>query len=265
MKHTKILSLLLAVLLLALLGCGGGDKTAGTTQSGEKTGTVEGTVETAPAATEAPQEETPQEENPQEETPQEEDPQEEAAPAEEGPLTGALQNNVYTNEYFALGCALDENWRFITREEIAQFNSETAEMIDVEDVKAALKEDGSYYMDMAAEADEGLVQINAVIENIGVIYGITMDESGYIDAALERDLNAKLAAMGMENVKIEKNEVELAGAAHAGIRVEAEYQGVSLYQQVVAVKKNSYVMAVNCTCWGEDILSTMLGYFYALD
>ena len=71
--------------------------------------------------------------------------------------------------------------------------------------------------------------------------------------------------MGMENVKIEKNEVELAGAAHAGIRVEAEYQGVSLYQQLVAVKKNSYVMAVNCTCWGEDILSTMLGYFYALD
>ena len=254
MKHTKILSLLLAVLLLALLGCGGGDKTAGTTQSGEKTGTVEGTVETAPAATEAPQEETPQEENPQEE----------AAPAEEGPLTGALQNNVYTNEYFALGCALDENWRFNTREEIAQFNSETAEMIDVEDVKAAL-EAGSYYIDMAAEADEGLVQINAVIENIGVIYGITMDESGYIDAALERDLNAKLAAMGMENVKIEKNEVELAGAAHAGIRVEAEYQGVSLYQQLVAVKKNSYVMAVNCTCWGEDILSTMLGYFYALD
>ena len=249
MKHTKILSLLLAVLLLALLGCGGGDKTAGTTQSGEKTGTVEGTVETAPAATEAPQEENPQEE---------------AAPAEEGPLTGALQNNVYTNEYFALGCTLDENWRFITREEIAQFNSETAEMIDVEDVKAAL-EAGSYYIDMAAEADEGLVQINAAIENIGVIYGITMDESGYIDAALERDLNAKLAAMGMENVKIEKNEVELAGAAHAGIRVEAEYQGVSLYQQLVAVKKNSYVMAVNCTCWGEDILSTMLGYFYALD
>ena len=249
MKHTKILSLLLAVLLLALLGCGGSDKTAGTTQSGEKTGTVEGTVETAPAATEAPREETPQEE---------------AAPAEEGPLTGALQNNVYTNEYFALGCALDENWRFITREEIAQFNSETAEMIDVEDVKAAL-EDGSSYMDMSAEADEGLVQINAAIENIGVIYGITMDESGYIDAALERDLNAKLAAMGMENVKIEKNEVELAGAAHAGIRVEAEYQGVSLYQQLVAVKKNSYVMAVNCTCWGEDILSTMLGYFYALD
>ena len=254
MKHTKILSLLLAVLLLALLGCGGGDKNAGTTQSGEKTGTVEGTVETAPAATEAPQEETPQEENPQEE----------AAPAEEGPLTGALQNNVYTNEYFALGCALDENWRFITREEIAQFNSETSEMIDDEDVKAALK-DGIYYIDMAAEADEGLVQINAVIENIGVIYGITMDESGYIDAALERDLNAKLAAMGMENVKIEKNEVELAGAAHAGLRIEAEYQGVSIYQQVVAVKKNSYVMAVNCTCWGEDILSTMLGYFYALD
>ena len=249
MKHTKILSLLLAVLLLALLGCGGSDKTAGTTQSGEKTGTVEGTVETAPAATEAPQEETPQEE---------------AAPAEEGPLTGALQNNVYTNEYFALGCTLDENWRFNTREEIAQFNSETAEMIDDEDVKAALK-DGIYYIDMAAEADEGLVQINAVIENIGVIYGITMDESGYIDAALERDLNAKLAAMGMENVKIEKNEVELAGAAHSGIRVEAEYQGVILYQQVVAVKKNSYVMAVTCTCWGEDILSTMLGYFYALD
>lgn len=123
MKHTKILSLLLAVLLLALLGCGGSDKTAGTTQSGEKTGTVEGTVETAPAATEAPREETPQEE---------------AAPAEEGPLTGALQNNVYTNEYFALGCTLDENWRFNTREEIAQSNSETAEMIDDEDVKAAL-------------------------------------------------------------------------------------------------------------------------------
>ena len=200
MKHTKILSLLLAVLLLALLGCGGGDKTAGTTQSGEKTGTVEGTVETAPAATEAPQEENPQEE---------------AAPAEEGPLTGALQNNVYTNEYFALGCTLDENWRFNTREEIAQSNSETAEMIDDEDVKAAL-EDGSSYMDMSAEADEGLVHINAVIENIGVIYGITMDESGYIDVALENDLNAMLAAMGMENVKVEKNEVELAGAAHAG-------------------------------------------------
>ena len=249
MKHTKILSLLLAVLLLALLGCGGSDKTAGTTQSGEKTGTVEGTVETAPAATEAPQEETPQEE---------------AAPAEEGPLTGALQNNVYTNEYFALGCTLDENWRFNTREEIAQFNSETAEMIDDEDVKAALK-DGIYYIDMAAEADEGLVQINAVIENIGVIYGITMDESGYIDVALENDLNAMLAAMGMENVKVEKNEVELAGAAHAGLRIEAEYQGVSIYQQVVAVKKNSYVMTVTCACCGEDILSTMLGYFYALD
>lgn len=250
MRHTKILSLLLAVLLLALLGCGGGDKTAGTTQSGEKTGTVEGTVETATAATEAPQEETPQEE---------------AAPAEEGPLTGALQNNVYTNEYFALGCTLDENWRFNTREEIAQSNSETAEMFDDEDVKAAL-EDGSSYMDMSAEADEGLVNINAVIENIGVIYGITMDESGYIDAALENnDLNAMFTAMGMENVKVEKNEVELAGAAHAGLRIEAEYQGISIYQQMVAVKKNSYVMTVTCTCWGEDILSAMLGYFYALD
>ena len=138
-------------------------------------------------------------------------------------------------------------------------------LFDDEDVKAAL-EDGSYYMDMSAEADEGLVHIKAVIENIGVIYGITMDESGYIDAALENnDLNAMFTAMGMENVKMEKNEVELAGAAHAGLRIEAEYQGVSIYQQVVAVKKNSYVMTVICACRDEDILSTMLGYFYALD
>ena len=34
---------------------------------------------------------------------------------------------------------------------------------------------------------------------------------------------------------------------------------------MVAVKKNSYVMTVTCACRDEDILSTMLGYFYALD
>ncbi len=233
----KLLALLLCVLLiLSLAACGEKEEDVrGSVESGEKTD-VSGAV-------------TPEEE----ETPEE--PEAEVS-------AGSLEGGVYTSTFLGIACELDSNWTYATEEELAEMNNLSSELVNDEEL-AELMENSPTIFDMYAYADDGMTTMNIVLENLGVIYGITLDEDGYLDMGMET-LEKALESMELEDMTIEKDTVEFAGAEHVCVRVSATYMEVPFYQEQIYVKQGSYMGIVTMSCFMENILPDLEQMFYAV-
>lgn len=237
MKKTIALVLSLA-LLLSLCACGEKD-VSGTVMPQETPANVEGDVETS-APSDMPADE-----------------------AEEELQIGTTSGGRYENSFLGIGCQLDENWTFASKEELAQLIGIVAEGFDngkyVEQVKNA-----DMFYDMHAIADEGLVSINVIFENMGVLHGTVIDEERYVQMVME-NFEEQLTSAGLADIQTETGSVVFAGQERYGLRISGTYQGAPYYCQQVYIKEGSYMAAVSLVSLTQDITATMLDYFYAVD
>lgn len=243
MKKTIALGLSLA-LLLSLCACGEKD-VSGTVMPQETPANVEGSVETPAPAEEAEPSEAPADE------------------AEEEFQIGTTSGGRYENAFLGIGCQLDENWTFASKEELAQLIGIVADGFDNEEYAEQLKNADMFY-DMYALADEGLVTINVIFENMGVLYGTVIDEERYVQIAME-NLEEQLTSAGFADIQTETGSVVFAGQERYGLRISGTYQGAPYYCQQVYIKEGSYMAAVSLVSLTQDITATMLEYFYAVD
>lgn len=235
----KITALILALVLVLTL-CACGDKSiGGTVTPKETTAGAAGTVETP-----APAEETP------------------AGDADEEFQIGTTSGGEYENAFLGIGCALDENWVFASQEELAQMIGNTAEMFDNEEYAEQMKNANMFY-DMFASADQGLVTINVVIQNMGVLYGAVLSEEKYLEIAME-SLDEQLGSAGFADIQAETGTVSFAGQERTGLHISSTYQGIPYYCQQVYVKQGSYIAAISLISFSEDITASLLDYFYAV-
>lgn len=237
MKKTIALVLSLA-LLLSLCACGEKD-VSGTVMPQETPANVEGDVETS-APSDMPADE-----------------------AEEELQIGTTSGGRYENAFLGIGCQLDENWTFASKEELAQLIGIVAEGFDngkyVEQVKNA-----DMFYDMHAIADEGLVSINVIFENMGVLHGTVIDEERYVQMVME-NFEEQLTSAGLADIQTETGSVFFAGQERYGLRISGTYQGAPYYCQQVYIKEGSYMAVVSLASLTQDITATMLEYFYAVD
>lgn len=245
----KILAALLALsMLLALSAC-----------AQNPGGTITPQETTAPAATDGPAQDAT-------DFPEHTDPPQTTAPSSgeaETSLFGSIQGGTYENAFLGIGCVLDSNWSIATDEEMAQLNGIVADAITDEVLSEAIQNSGVVY-DLYATADQGLVSMNIVLENLGVLYGIAMDEETYVNSSLDQ-LKTALTSMGMTDVTVEATTVKLAGADHAAVQVHGLYQDVDFYELVVCVKADTYMAAVTVGSYYEDVTDTVIDMFYAVE
>lgn len=176
--------------------------------------------------------------------------------------TGTVNGYTYENAFLGIGCELDENWTYATQDELAHMIGQTAEMFD-DDYAEKLKNADMFY-DMMAVAAEGLVSINIVIQNVGLIYGTAMSEDKYLEVA-EEQMAEQLGNAGMENVQSERITANFAGAEHGGLHIACTISGVPYYCTQMCIKQGKYIASISLCSFSEDLGNDMMDYFYGLE
>ena len=178
---------------------------------------------------------------------------------------GSMNGGTYENDFVGIGCKLDDSWTYYSEDEILQLNGLMVDSIEDEDLARQLSESDSFY-DMLATTDDGS-SVNVVLENLGLIYGHTLDASGYLDIALE-SLEDQLPLMGINTTTCEKVSFDFCGSKADGIyivgTVSVEGMEIDMYQRMACVKAGSYMTCITACSYFEDITTDILDMFYAL-
>lgn len=229
----RLVSLLISLsMLLALTACGGNS-------APEDSVTAAPTTAPTQAPTEAPTE-----------------------PAAD-PQMGSYENGTYVNEFLGISCALDDSWVLASAEEMAQLQGMSAELVTDEDLAKQLENSGSSMVFYAA-ADDGLVTMNIMVENLGILYGMALDEKSYLELSGDA-LPTALESMGFENVTLEMTSVSFLGSEQAAARIHGSFSGVDFYELLIPRKVGTYMSILTVASYYEDITGDLAGMFSLLE
>ena len=173
---------------------------------------------------------------------------------------GSSAGNRYENTFLGIGCALDENWTFLSDEQIRENNAAAADMMAEEYQEMVEAADVVY--DMMANHQNEVDTLSLNMEKLSGA-ALIISEEQYAQLSLE-GLESSLSSMGIENIQTNVEQISFAGGTHTCIRLEGEYSGVKVYESLVCYKRGGY-MALACACtWMEDGTQAILDSFYAL-
>ena len=167
----------------------------------------------------------------------------------------------YENENIGVGVLLDEDWVIYNDEQLAQLSGLTADMFSDEKYKEMMEKSNSF-TDFFAQHSSG-ASMNVMFENLGLLYGSVLSEEQYRTAAMQNMAGAYESA-GFENVQIEENTVEFAGAERVGIHTSCTVNGVNYYVQQVLIKAGSHMGIISLCCFVQDDTPLMASFFYPL-
>ena len=167
----------------------------------------------------------------------------------------------YENANIGVGVLLDEDWVIYNDEQLAQLSGLTAEMFSDEKYKEMMEKSNSF-TDFFAQHSSG-ASMNVLFENLGLLYGSVLSEEQYRTAAMQNMAGAYESA-GFENVQIEENTVDFAGAERVGIHTSCTVNGVNYYVQQVLIKSGSHMGIISLCCFVQDDTPLMASFFYPL-
>lgn len=183
-------------------------------------------------------------------------------PDEEELEMGSVNGGTYINTFAGIGCTLDETWVFYTKEQIAELNGFLTDGTSDEDMKK-LMENSQSVQDMYASSTDGLMTINVVFQNMGLLLGTTMSAQEYAELHVTQIPDA-MAAYGFEDVAASVTTAELAGEERPAIALTATIQDIPVYELIVCLRQGNYIYCVTLCSYTEDVTAQMAELFYAL-
>lgn len=183
-------------------------------------------------------------------------------PDEEELEMGSVNGGTYTNAFAGIGCTLDETWVFYTKEQIAELNGFLTDGTSDEDMKK-LMENSQSVQDMYASSTDGLMTINVVFQNMGLLLGTTMSAQEYAELHVTQIPDA-MAAYGFEDVAASVTTAKLAGEERPAIALTATIQDIPVYELIVCLRQGNYIYCVTLCSYTEDVTAQMAELFYAL-
>ena len=178
------------------------------------------------------------------------------------PELGSVNGGTYTNEFAGIGCTLDETWTFYTEAQIAEINGFLTEGTSDEDMRQLMEENQSVY-DMYASSTDGLMTMNVVFQNMGLLFGTTMSAQDYVELSAEQ-LPDAMGTYGFEDVTASVTTAEFAGAECPAIAITATVQDTPMYELLVCMKEGNYIYCVTLCSYTEDVTAQMAALFYTL-
>ena len=192
------------------------------------------------------------------------------ADGETAALLGAVDGNVYTNDFFGVTCTLPDDWRFYSDEEVlAQqgLAAENFEDTDLGDYIDQFIDSDSGFMVMVAEKEGGVQNVNVLVETMPGI-GQYLGEQELVTAVMhEMGLgeDGDMSALGLEGAKMEQNTFTFGGQEHAGLCMSYTDTSmgieIPMYMQMVFLKKDDYLMQLTFTTVFEDHIADVAGMF----
>lgn len=172
---------------------------------------------------------------------------------------GSAEGNSYWNDSMSIGCTMSDEWYFYTDEEIMENVQTTAGQLKEE--LAEIVKDAGTMMDMMAVNTETGENVNINLERLSLSNSLLITEDTYVEASRQQ-LSDALEQMGMENVSVEKDEIEFMGQTHSCLRVSGSLQGIDLFETLVVVKSGRTMIVVTACSYWEDTTEEILGNFY---
>ena len=178
------------------------------------------------------------------------------------PELGSVNGGTYTNEFAGIGCTLDATWTFYTEAQIAEINGFLTEGTSDEEMRQLMEENQSVY-DMYASSTDGLMTMNVVFQNMGLLFGTTMSAQDYVELSAEQ-LPDAMGTYGFEDVTASVTTAEFAGAECPAIAITATVQDTPMYELLVCMKEGNYIYCVTLCSYTEDVTAQMAALFYTL-
>lgn len=173
---------------------------------------------------------------------------------------GVQDGNTYWNETFSIGCTLDENWYFLSMEEIYGIKDITKEQLEGE--MAEMLEQGSTAIVAYAQNMENGATMNITMERLSITNAVLVTEKSYIELSVD-GLKEALSQMGLENIKTEIVEEEFCGEKHAAMNIYGTINGMDFFEKMIAVKDGRNVSIVTIGSVNEDHTADILDCFTA--
>lgn len=235
---------LLVILSMLLVGCGG--KTAEADVSGKLEPMAE------PSAK------------------QEEPAAEEELPAETPVTMGRLEGGTYINEYAGYSCTLDSNWAFYGAEELQELPDNVKELLADTEIGDSV-DTVAQFTDMMAENANEMLVMNVLYQKIGLQERLAfamLSESEVIDATLEEkdSMIAAYAQAGMDVETMEKVTVTFLGEERTGLKTTGTIQGMPFYiLQVFDFHLGQYTVTLSVNSYMEDKTAQTLELFQPIN
>lgn len=174
-------------------------------------------------------------------------------------VVGTIDGYEYRNIYLDVSCVLDDNWVFLSQEEIASLNGYASEMFSSEEYKQMLAESNTFF-DMYAMTIDGMANINVTIEKIGIATALILTEESYVDAVISV-LEEALVDAGYEDLSCATAQLDFGGKTHTGISTYGVLQGVPIYQKQICFIVSEYVATITLTSYDEDYTDYLMSLF----
>ena len=116
---------------------------------------------------------------------------------------------------------------------------------------------------MYASSTDGLMTMNVVFQNMGLLFGTTMSAQDYVELSAEQ-LPDAMGTYGFEDVTASVTTAEFAGAECPAIAITATVQDTPMYELLVCMKEGNYIYCVTLCSYTEDVTAQMAALFYTL-
>lgn len=170
---------------------------------------------------------------------------------------GSSAGNTYKNEFIGIQCSLDETWVFKTDEEMQAINRTSAEMVG--DEYKDMIANAAVVQDMMATNSNQTDTVNVVMEKLNGV-AVLLTEEQYMSAAKDPAVNA-LSSMGLKIVSAEVVTLQFAGQEHVALTIEADVDGIPMYECMVVVKCSGYMVCVTACTWQKNTCMDILSHF----
>ena len=181
---------------------------------------------------------------------------------------GVIKDYTYTNQYMGIGLTLDETWTLADAKELQTLPDFVEDAIDGTLIGEAMK-NVTYYMDMQATAtvDSNVYSINVVMQKLTAAQKALfkgMSDENIIDQTLlaKDSMIDSYEAIGMRNIEFEKVQVQYLGQTRTVLKTTATlYSKPYTILQVMEYDLGEFSGTVTVACMGEDNTVELLGKF----
>lgn len=172
---------------------------------------------------------------------------------------GTVNGNVYWNDTLSIGCILNNEWTYATREQLADLNGLSSELVGSSLSQKMRSVSG--FTAMFAENTVTGESMNLATDKIGSLNSVMMTEESYLDIGTP-DLVDSLTAMGFESVTTKKDTVSFLGEDHAAVKVTATMQGTFFFQTLTCTKADSQMLIASVSSIADDTTENILRCFF---
>ena len=112
---------------------------------------------------------------------------------------------------------------------------------------------------MMATHVNGMDTISVVMEKLNVAT-LLITEEQYLNLSKDGAVGS-LQSMGFTIDSAEVVKLQFAGAEHYALNIAGNFSGVPIYETLVAIKCNGYVVAITVATWIENTCADVLNQF----